>query len=274
VTEQARSPECAVDDWDAHWSRYDESVRENPAQEYRRRLIIDRLGRAGPPHRILDIGSGQGDLLASLRAQFPDAALVGVEMSAVGVARAQQRVPDARFVQRDLLASAPDLARDELADLAGWADVAVCSEVLEHVDEPVLLLANAMHFVARDAIVIITVPGGPRTQFDRHIGHRRHYRPATLRALITEAGLTLDSLDAAGFPFFNVYKSLVWLRGRALVDDVASDVPPSGFARVTMRGFGAVLRPAWNTSHLGWQLVAVARPPADALDAGRPRLGA
>ena len=39
---------------------------DNPAQAYRRQLIIDAVERAGRPARVLDIGSGQGDLLAAL----------------------------------------------------------------------------------------------------------------------------------------------------------------------------------------------------------------
>ena len=52
-------------------------------------------------------------------------------MSADGVHRAQAKVPAARFVCGDLTAGTevPPRPRD-------WATHAVCSEVLEHVDDP------------------------------------------------------------------------------------------------------------------------------------------
>ena len=248
-------PDHAVDDWESHWSRYADLVSENPAQEFRRLLIIDRVGRGGAPKRVLDVGSGQGDLLVAIRDAWPDATLVGIELSTEGVRISSAKVPDARFICRDL-------TEDSTAagDLAAWADVAVCSEVLEHVDDPAALLANAAQYVAPGGFLVVTVPGGPRTAFDRHIGHRRHYNASSLRAVLEAAGLDVEEIRSVGFPFFNLYKSLVLVRGGSLANDVASDTPPSKLARAVMRGFGFVLRPGLNLSRWGWQLVAVARP--------------
>ena len=35
------------DDWDSHWKEYSEGASFNPAQEYRRRLIVKLLGLSG-----------------------------------------------------------------------------------------------------------------------------------------------------------------------------------------------------------------------------------
>jgi ubiquinone/menaquinone biosynthesis C-methylase UbiE len=61
------------DDWDSHWEDYSEGASFNPAQEYRRRLIVKLLGLRGSGSgvRLLDVGSGQGDLAAEIRASFP-----------------------------------------------------------------------------------------------------------------------------------------------------------------------------------------------------------
>lgn len=244
------------DDWDDHWDRYDASARENPAQAYRRRLVFDLLERAGRPRRILDIGSGQGDLLAQARDRWPDAELAGVELSRSGIAAAAVKVPGATFVQRDLLEPGPPDT-----ELVGWATHAVCTEVIEHVDQPSELLSAASDLMAPGAVLVITAPGGQMSAFDRHIGHRTHYTRDTLRDVIVEAGLEVEQVTSAGFPFFNLYRRLVIMRGDRLIDDVDSssgaDLPRS--ARAIMRGFDVAFRTNRADSRWGTQMVAVAR---------------
>jgi len=59
------------------------------------------------PRRILDIGSGTGDLLAALRDEYPEAELRGIELSRAGIESARRKVPDADFLQRDLTLAEP-----------------------------------------------------------------------------------------------------------------------------------------------------------------------
>jgi histidinol-phosphate phosphatase family protein len=254
-----------MDDWDQHWTEYADLARDNPAQQYRIDLILEQLERLdrssdGGAHRILDIGSGPGDLLAAIAEQRPDAELVGIELSAEGVRHAAARVPQARFHQHDLLGADPPPA-----ELRAWAQLAVCSEVLEHLDDPGGFLRVARELLAPGGALVVTVPGGPRTAFDRHIGHRRHYRTASLRHLLDAAGLRVEHVAGAGFPFFDVYKLVVLLQGDRLASEVSEQAEVSGLARAAMRAFGLVLRPSRNSRRFGWQLVAVTRrPPSDA----------
>jgi SAM-dependent methyltransferase len=246
-----------VDDWDGHWADFADSTSRNPAQEFRRQLILQLLLTDGTaPRRLLDIGSGQGDLLASLREQMPDAELLGVELSAEGVRRSAAKVPTARFVQADLLARF-----EPPFELREWADAAVCSEVLEHVDEPAALLRHATAMLAPGARLVVTVPGGPRTAFDRHIGHRRHFTPPKLRDVLLGAGLEVERVGGRGFPFFDLYKLVVLARGDKVAVDVAAGSPPSRLADRTMQVFGHLLRPDRTSARWGWQVVGVARRP-------------
>jgi len=254
----------AADDWDRHWSEYADLAKVNPAQTFRIDLILEQLERLRPAvvgraDHILDIGSGPGHLLAAVAERRPEAQLVGIELSSEGVRHATAAVPEARFVQHDLLG--PGRLPD---DLRGWAHVAVCSEVLEHVDEPERFLELATELLAPDGVLVITVPGGPRTAFDRHIGHRRHYRPSSLRQLISRSGLTVRRVSGAGFPFFNLYKLVVLAQGDRLATEVSERAEVSRLATAAMRTFGLVLLPARNSRRYGWQLVGVAsRPPTD-----------
>src|SRR3954469_14814810 len=94
----------AQDDWDAHWSQYAESATENPAQRMRHRLIGRLLceDRANGLRRIMDLGSGQGDLVAKLASLLRGAEFVGLELSAGGVAISERKVPGAKFFVTDL----------------------------------------------------------------------------------------------------------------------------------------------------------------------------
>jgi cyclopropane fatty-acyl-phospholipid synthase-like methyltransferase len=77
-----------MDRWDRHWRHFAESARVNPAQAFRRRLILHLLGgeAAEPGAAILDIGCGSGDLLAELAAHLPGAMFAGIDNSKTGLA--------------------------------------------------------------------------------------------------------------------------------------------------------------------------------------------
>ena len=145
---------------------------------------------------------------------------------------------------------------------AGWAEYAVCSEVLEHVDEPGRLIGNARPLMAPGCRLVVTVPAGPVSAFDRHIGHRRHFRAAELRELLEAAGYTVESARAAGFPFFNLYRLAVIAAGRRLIASPrGSEAPPSRATRMGASVFGPLMRRNTGGRRLGFQTIAVARTP-------------
>jgi SAM-dependent methyltransferase len=255
MVEQLRATQ---DDWDAHWNQYAESATENPAQRMRHRLIARLLSedRAKGPRRILDLGSGQGDLVAKLASLLRGAEFVGLELSASGVAISERKVPAAKFFVADLFHPPPSLQV-----YSGWATYALCSEVLEHVDDPVGFLEQARPYLAENGRLIVTVPGGPMSAFDRHIGHRQHFTSAKIREVLERAGYTVDRVYRAGFPFFNLYRLLVIVRGRRLAGDVESGAhgKSSRLAGFAMKIFRVVFHANLLDSPFGWQLVATAR---------------
>jgi SAM-dependent methyltransferase len=249
----------AGDDWDSHWDDFGRANERNPAQDYRRHLILRLLERRGEPQRLLDIGSGNGEFLAVAGSRWVKAELFGLELSESAVEHARRRVPGARFYPCDLLGS---ITVDD--DDASWATHAACSEVLEHVDDPVMLLKNARKWLAPGCRIVVTVPGGPMSAFDRYIGHRRHFSPRDLAGVIRSAGLEVQQVMAAGFPFFNVYRGLVLARGEALITDAksGSDTTATGvLTRVAMAAFRPLFALNLPRSPFGWQTVAVAREP-------------
>jgi SAM-dependent methyltransferase len=249
---------AATDDWDAHWSSFAKAAERNPAQAFRRRLVLARLSAYGPPRRYLDIGSGQGDLAVDVADCWPDAEIAGIELSHRGVWIAGRKVPRGRFRQFDLLsgeAPHPGFKR--------WATHATCSEVLEHVDEPDALLASARRWLAPGAMLVVTVPGGPMSAFDRHVGHRRHYATEDLSSLLEANGFEVLECGGAGFPFFNLYRRTVIARGKRLVTDLDATRGVSLPARAAMGVFNRLLAASPTRGRRGWQLYAAARLSTD-----------
>ena len=252
----------AADDWDEHWNALGGSALRNPANTYRNRLVLHFLSDPAPNSTIVDIGSGQGQLALYLQAQFPYAQILGVEYSSEGVRRATEAAASARlgakFVQRDLLHSSAGSVESPSSQRASQA---VCSEVLEHVDEPQVLLRNAADYMLEGCRLVVTVPGGPMSALDRHIGHRRHYDPRALRNLLEASGFRVEKISRAGFPFFNLYRLAVIARGNGLIDDMKSNPTPAALntQRLVSAAFSASFRANLTNSPFGWQIVGVAR---------------
>lgn len=250
------------DDWDDHWERYAASASRNPAQRMRHEIIERLLDKVsdGRPLRVLDIGSGQGDLVFKMRKRFAETEFVGFELSERGVEISREKIPDARFEVVDLFRP-----QAELGQFSGWATNAVCSEVLEHVDSPEGLMSAASQYLAPGASLIVTVPGGPMSAFDRHIGHRQHFTRKSIREILESAGYVVDCVWMSGFPFFNLYRAMVIARGARLAEDVKSGKGGFGstMANIAMSVFRALFHfNLWN-SPWGWQVVAVARKPVE-----------
>jgi SAM-dependent methyltransferase len=248
----------ARDDWDRHWDEYSQAAQTNPAQEYRRRMCFSLLGlkEPGTGVRLLDIGSGQGDMAAAVHAAYPAAEIVGLELSESGVQISRQKVPSARFVQCNLLEQSA-----AAENLKSWATHALCSEVIEHVDDPCRLLSNARKFMSSSCVLVVTAPGGPMSAFDKHIGHRRHFTPADLGDLFRHAGYEPNTTAGSGFPFFNLYKCVVVLRGKKLIDDVSArqNASASPLARITMAAFRVLFNLNFKSTPWGWQTVGKAQ---------------
>jgi 2-polyprenyl-3-methyl-5-hydroxy-6-metoxy-1,4-benzoquinol methylase len=251
------STPTSPDDWDAHWSSFAESMSLNPAQAYRRRLLVRWLSDNAAntaTARVIDLGCGQGDLLDTVARTCPNARLFGIELSAEGTEITRRKVPKADVWQRNLLADVDGPP----SGFAGATHV-VCCEVVEHVDHPVRLLTAGLRYAAAGAQVIVSCPAGPMNAFEQHIGHRRHHTRASLAAVLTDSGLVDVAVAARGWPFFNLYKLAGKLRGDQAIADAGNE--PAGAARLALRVFDVLFRLNPPLRRFGWQLVATGRVP-------------
>ena len=239
------------DDWNRHWTDFSAAAELGPTPKFRRRLIFELL-RLGPQDgvRMLEVGSGTGEFAEEFCRRFPRSRFLGLELSSVAVESSKQRVPVAHFLQRDLLQPATTMAFRDFG-----ATHAVCSEVLEHLDDPRLLLQNCAPYMVTGCRLIVTVPGGPMSAFYRHIGHRRHYSPDELAAVLEAAGFSVESTYAGGFPFFNLFRLLVTWRGEKFVQSVTGR--PSRLIGLAGWVFDGLFR--LNLMRWGWQTIVVAQ---------------
>ncbi len=154
------------------------------------------------PRTIVEIGCGDGALLAALRGLAP--VFDGFELSAPAAELARKALPDARRIEPFDGAEVP--AEDDAYDLA------ILSHVLEHVPVPLPLLAEAAR-VAHEVIVEVPLEDNrsaarpAKREEAASIGHLHFFSRTDVRALVADAGLELqaelaDPLPRAHHAFF------------------------------------------------------------------------
>jgi SAM-dependent methyltransferase len=176
-------------------SRYDDELWE---------LVPEDRGPP-PPHlaafvrsldaeRTLDLGCGDGLLSAELRTNQ----LTGADVSAVALARARRRLPNARLVE--LEPDAPLPFED------GAFDLVLCAETIEHVRDVQLLLSEARRVLRPGGELALTTPahgrltglavlvGGFERRFDPLSPHLRFFTRRSLERLLVDLGFAPRSV--------------------------------------------------------------------------------
>jgi len=131
------------------------------------------------PARVADIGCGLGMVAGRVPAS---ADYVGVEYSeaTLALARRENGSRGAEFRQGGF----PDLPVE-----SGWADLAVCLEVIEHVADDAAAVAELFRIVRPGGHLLISAPGSWYwPDYQRLIGHYRHYTRAELDSRLADAG--------------------------------------------------------------------------------------
>jgi ubiquinone/menaquinone biosynthesis C-methylase UbiE len=111
---------------------------------------VAALVAAQRPRRVLEVGCGEGIVLAYLADRTPGARFEGLEVDETALARARARCPDAALVRGDAC---------ELPYRDGSFDLVVCLEVLEHLPAPRRALREARR-VSRGGC-LLSVPHEP-----------------------------------------------------------------------------------------------------------------
>jgi len=231
------------------WKNFSLANELSPAQRHRWRLVLRELATLPNGAVIVDLGCGSGVLLEQIGHARQDARLIGIDADPNALVLAAQRLPSAELQRRDL-DSVDGVAFD------GIADAVVCSEVLEHLTEPQNALRMARELLRPGGRLVVTVPSGPMNDFDRAIGHQKHYRPAELTDLLTSAGFRDVRTTAWGFPFHTLFR--IALAAVPQTTEQFSDEKIGAVHRIIFRLLDALFYLNIRSRRLGRQLIATA----------------
>lgn len=188
----------------------------------RRRVqsILSQLGTK-QEHRILEVGVGVGTILA----QIPSSHRTGFDLSTYYLSIARSRLPDeVRLIEGNaehLTSYVPEASFDGI----------YCSEVLEHVQHPDVVMREMAKALASGGRIVISVPHERLIDFAKKVIHsfawlfprlRAYDQPnewhlhsfsaANIRALFAGAGLrmvTLQAIPSAFLPLRYVASGVV-----------------------------------------------------------------
>jgi len=175
-------------------------------------LLLDAIA---PGARVLDLGCGPGSFARQLAAH--GCAVTAVDVNPDHVAMTRPYCVDARVV---------DLERQRLEAIFPTErfDVAICADVLEHVRNPLEVLASVRRVLAPGGYVLASIPniahGAVRLallegRFDyAPFGilddtHVRFYTRATATALLESAGYHVEAIARTTEPLFDPAAFLV-----------------------------------------------------------------
>jgi 2-polyprenyl-3-methyl-5-hydroxy-6-metoxy-1,4-benzoquinol methylase len=184
-------------DYDASWEhKWNDMRRFGPTGRHLRRIITRMIGGLDYAS-VLDVGCGQGSLLATLMPLNPSARYAGVDFSEKALAVAQRRAPTAEFATLDLTAGPLDRR----------FDLVLCTDVVEHIEDDRSAIANLAAMTGR-YLLVSTLQGRMRP-YETLVGHYRNYAHGELQAKIEACGLKVVRTVEWGFPFFSpLYRDL------------------------------------------------------------------
>jgi SAM-dependent methyltransferase len=200
-------------------SNYQKYQTQNPVMRKVIRRFLDHLcARIVEirPKTIIDLGCGEGVVASEIRRVLPDVSYVGIDANGEAIRMARASNPGCEFREGDIFDGHLDGA---------VADLALCVEVLEHLDQPDLALERIA--AASSDYVVVSVPWEPYfrlgnllrgkylANWGNHPEHVQQFSPGSLRDLLTRhfSSVGIDTC----FPWL-----IAVARKRGTVDGAAS----------------------------------------------------
>jgi ubiquinone/menaquinone biosynthesis C-methylase UbiE len=188
--------------------------------EYRVRQTLEQV--SNQPRRILDYGCGQGKWTPLLRSMYPDAEIVGIDISEVAIAKASQKFPQDQFLVFD---------GDHASLDDSSFDLVFSFHVLEHVLDVAASIKDIARLLRPGGYACIIFPCGNKNSFEDRLvnmmqdgrrlsatgepvfffevadGHMRRMPSAQAIALFKQQGLVIRTEFYSG----QLFAALDWL---------------------------------------------------------------
>ena len=162
---------------------------------------------------VVDVGCGDGSIIAFCARQGAEVIFVDRDAARLATTEALVRLSPARAYR----AIASDCDPIPLPDATG--DLVICTEVLEHVDDPHKFMRELVRLAKPGARLFVSVPDArsellvgataPPDYF-KSPNHIRVFAHGELERLCVDAGLLIESRQFMGC-FWSMYLALSWL---------------------------------------------------------------
>jgi ubiquinone/menaquinone biosynthesis C-methylase UbiE len=179
-----------------------------------RRTLVDRLLPKAPGESVLDVGCGDGALSAHL-AERTGARVYGTDLARKRARNATRRTETARFAQSSVY---------ELPYADDTFSLVLCSDLLEHLDDPERAMRELVRVSAR--WVLVSVPWSieiektlcPHCLEDYYLyGHQHSFGKAGVERLAAGAGARVEAFEhvipmfeCRRYKWFPPLKWLIW----------------------------------------------------------------
>lgn len=166
----------------------------------------------GPQDCVVDVGCGEGGNLNFCANRGADVIGIDMDQKCLDAAADKLSTTPARN-QEFLLAAAEELPlADEVATRV------ICTEVLEHVDDPAVVLAELNRIAKPGALFLLTVPDALQERMQQAVAPDSYFqKPNHIRIverdefpqMVRDAGLEVLDQRSYGF-FWSIWWSLFW----------------------------------------------------------------
>jgi SAM-dependent methyltransferase len=192
-------------DYDNWWRSFHTINSSEPGTAFRADWMITRIKQMGATS-VVDCGCGAGGLLRRIQA---DARLEGVKLAGFDVSEQviewnKKALPDIEFFTLNL---------NTWSDLKREFDVAIWSEVIEHLEDWRLAVESICGLVRPGGRVIITTQAGKRYPHHLALGHLRHFDKRDIEGELRNQNFSIVESTYCGWPFMNLKNELVTLVG-------------------------------------------------------------
>jgi SAM-dependent methyltransferase len=164
---------------------------------------------------VLDVGCGIGGMATFCAQRGSQIILIDSDPGNLGQARARLSSYSGLRLQTHV-SDAHRLPLD-----TGSVSRVICTEVLEHVEDPAAVMAELFRVGRPGALYLITVPGTAQEMLQKRLAHPSYFEkpnhirifdPQSFAALVSGSGLSIEHTMSHGF-FWSIWMALFWQAG-------------------------------------------------------------